>query len=89
MPLESAVKRKVIDDHGTTGSDTGSTEVQVALLTQRISDLTEHVKVHKHDHHSRRGLLILVGRRRRLLTYLQRTDVGRYRALIEKLGLRR
>jgi small subunit ribosomal protein S15 len=64
-------------------------EVQVALLTRRINDLTEHLKVHKHDHHSRRGLLLLVGRRRRLLQYLHRTDIERYRALIGKLGLRR
>jgi small subunit ribosomal protein S15 len=64
-------------------------EVQVALLTRRISDLTEHLKMHKHDHHSRRGLLLLVGRRRRLLQYLYREDIERYRALIQKLGLRR
>jgi small subunit ribosomal protein S15 len=70
-------------------SDTGSTEVQVSLLTARINHLTEHLKVHKKDHHSRRGLLMLVGRRRRLLDYLRRNDVERYRALIAKLGLRR
>lgn len=70
-------------------SDTGSTEVQVALLTARINHLTEHLKVHKKDHHTRRGLLMLVGRRRRLLDYLRRNDVERYRALIAKLGLRR
>ena len=70
-------------------SDTGSTEVQVALLTERINHLTEHLKVHKKDHHSRRGLLMLVGRRRRLLDYLRRNDVERYRALIAKLGLLR
>ncbi|MFI5099923.1 MAG: 30S ribosomal protein S15, partial [Actinomycetes bacterium] len=70
-------------------SDTGSPEVQVALLTKRISDLTEHLKLHKHDHHSRRGLLLLVGQRRRLLQYLQKTDIQRYRSLIERLGLRR
>jgi small subunit ribosomal protein S15 len=70
-------------------SDTGSTEVQVALLTARINHLTEHLKVHKKDHHSRRGLLMLVGRRRRLLDYLRRNDIERYRALIAKLGLRR
>ena len=69
--------------------DTGSPEVQVALLSRRIADLTEHLKEHKHDHHSRRGLLLLVGRRRRLLNYLAKTDINRYRALIEKLGLRR
>lgn len=70
-------------------SDTGSTEVQVALLTERINHLTEHLKVHKKDHHSRRGLLMLVGRRRRLLDYLRRNDVARYRELIARLGLRR
>ncbi len=89
MPLETAVKKEIIDGHATSEGDTGSPEVQVALLTRRISDLTEHLKVHKHDHHSRHGLLLLVGRRRRLLHYLQREDIARYRALIEKLGLRR
>ena len=69
--------------------DTGSPEAQVALLTKRIADLTEHLKQHKHDHHSRRGLLLLVGRRRRLLKYLASVDVARYRSLIERLGLRR
>ena len=72
-----------------TEGDTGSPEVQVALLTRRINDLTEHLKSHKHDHHSRRGLLLLVGRRRRLLKYLQDKDISRYRKLIERLGLRR
>ena len=75
--------------HRTHETDTGSTEVQVALLSERIAHLTEHLKMHKKDHHSRRGLLMLVGRRRRLLDYLRRTDVERYRALIAKLGLRR
>ena len=89
MPLDSPVKAEIIGQHATGEGDTGSPEVQVALLTRRISDLTEHLKVHKHDHHSRRGLLLLVGRRRRLLGYLARTDITRYRALIEKLGLRR
>ena len=70
-------------------ADTGSPEVQVAVLTKRIAELTEHLKVHKHDHHSRRGLLLLVGRRRRLLQYLAKKDINRYRALIERLGLRR
>lgn len=79
----------VIEEHGRHPGDTGSPEVQVALLTQRINHLTEHLKVHRKDHHSRRGLLMLVGRRRRLLNYLQRNDVERYRALIAKLGLRR
>ena len=89
MPLDTAVKKEIIADNATSEGDTGSPEVQVALLTKRISDLTEHLKVHKHDHHSRRGLLLLVGRRRRLLQYLSREDISRYRALIEKLGLRR
>ncbi len=89
MPLDSTVKTEIIGQHATSEGDTGSPEVQVALLTRRISDLTEHLKVHKHDHHSRRGLLLLVGRRRRLLKYLQKTDISRYRALIERLGLRR
>ena len=89
MPLDSTVKTEIIGQHATSEGDTGSPEVQVALLTRRISDLTEHLKVHKHDHHSRRGLLLLVGRRRRLLKYLQKTDITRYRALIERLGLRR
>ena len=82
-------KAGTIQEHRTHESDTGSTEVQVALLTQRIDDLTEHLKVHAKDHHSRRGLLMMVGRRRRLLDYLRRNDVERYRALIAKLGLRR
>jgi small subunit ribosomal protein S15 len=89
MALEADVKNKIIQDYATTESDTGSPEVQVAMLTQRIKDLTEHLKVHKHDHHSRRGLLLLVGRRKRLLAYLQKTDIQRYRSLLERLGLRR
>ncbi len=89
MPLDTQVKKEIITEHATSEGDTGSPEVQVALLTKRINGLTEHLKVHKHDHHSRRGLLLLVGRRRRLLKYLSREDVTRYRALIEKLGLRR
>ena len=89
MPLDAEVKKQIFADYATTEGDTGSPEVQVALLTRRINDLTEHLKVHKHDHHSRRGLLLLVGRRRRLLKYLYRTDIERYRALIGKLGLRR
>ncbi len=89
MPLASDTKKQIITEHATGDADTGSPEVQVALLTRRIADLTEHLKLHKHDHHSRRGLLLLVGRRRRLLKYLQKTDIGRYRALIERLGLRR
>jgi small subunit ribosomal protein S15 len=78
-----------IAEHRLHETDTGSPEVQVALLTERINHLTEHLKVHSKDHHSRRGLLVLVGRRRRLLDYLRRNDVERYRALIAKLGLRR
>jgi small subunit ribosomal protein S15 len=89
VPLDAASKQKIMADYATGENDTGSPEVQVAMLTQRIKDLTEHLKTHKHDHHSRRGLLILVGQRRRLLQYLQRTDIGRYRSLIERLGLRR
>jgi small subunit ribosomal protein S15 len=89
VPLDTAVKQEIIAGHATTEGDTGSPEVQVALLTRRINDLNEHLKVHKHDHHSRRGLLLLVGRRRRLLNYLRRTDIERYRVLREKLGLRR
>ena len=89
MPLDTEVKKEIISEHATNEGDTGSPEVQVALLTKRISDLTEHLKVHKHDHHSRRGLLLLVGRRRRLLQYLAKKDINRYRALIERLGLRR
>lgn len=82
-------KEKLIADYATVDGDTGSPEVQVALLTARINHLTEHLKTHKKDHHSRRGLLQLVGRRRRLLQYLQRHDVERYRSLIGRLGLRR
>ena len=89
MPLDTATKQKVMADHGTVEGDTGSPEVQVALLSRRIADLTEHLKTHKHDHHSRRGLLLLVGRRRRLLKYLAKKDINRYRSLIERLGLRR
>ncbi|MDR1426378.1 MAG: 30S ribosomal protein S15 [Bifidobacteriaceae bacterium] len=89
MPLDSATKQRIIVEYATHPGDTGSPEVQVALLTQRIKDLTEHFKVHKHDHHSRRGLLLLVGQRRRLLGYLQEIDIERYRSLIARLGLRR
>ena len=89
MPLESAVKAQIIAEYGSGPADTGIPEVQVAMLSKRISDLTEHLKMHRHDHHSRRGLLILVGQRRRLLQYLSRTDIARYRTLIERLGLRR
>ena len=89
MPLESDAKKAIIEEYATHPGDTGSPEVQVAMLTQRIKDLTEHLKEHKHDHHSRRGLLLLVGQRRRLLGYLQDIDIERYRSLIERLGLRR
>ncbi len=89
MSLDSATKKQIMTEFATTPGDTGSPEVQVALLTRRISDLTEHLKLHKHDHHSRRGLLILVGQRRRILKYLQKTDIARYRSLIERLGIRR
>jgi len=89
MPLDSATKKDIMTEYATVEGDTGSPEVQVALLTQRINDLTGHLKTHKHDHHSRRGLLLLVGQRRRLLKYLAKTDITRYRTLIERLGLRR
>jgi small subunit ribosomal protein S15 len=89
MSLDSATKQQIIAEFGSSPQDTGSPEVQVAMLTRRISELTEHLKSHKHDHHSRRGLLILVGQRRRLLQYLQRTDITRYRSIIERLGIRR
>lgn len=89
MALDAATKQEIMTEYATGDGDTGSPEVQVAMLTRRIRDLTEHLRTHKHDHHSRRGLLILVGQRRRLLQYLQRTDIARYRSLIERLGLRR
>lgn len=89
MSTDTATKQKIMSEHARTEGDTGSPEVQVALLTHRINHLTEHLKEHKHDHHTRRGLLLLVGQRRRLLNYLAKKDIARYRALIEKLGLRR
>jgi small subunit ribosomal protein S15 len=82
-------KKKIIADYGLSEGDTGSPEVQVALLSHRIAHLTEHLKQHKHDHHTRRGLLLLVGRRRRLLNYMAKEDINRYRSIIERLGLRR
>jgi len=82
-------KKKLIDQYKLHGTDTGSPEVQIGLLTHRISYLTEHLKIHKKDHHSRRGLLMLVGQRRRLLNYVKGSDVTRYRGIIETLGLRR
>ena len=89
MSTDVATKKKIIDDYATSDGDTGSPEVQVALLTHRISHLTEHLKEHKHDHHSRRGLLLLVGQRRRLLNYMQKEDINRYRTIVQRLGLRR
>jgi len=89
MALDPQVKTQIIEEYATKPGDTGSPEVQVAVMTRRIIDLTEHLKDHKHDHHSRRGLLLIVGQRRRLLGYLQRIDINRYRKLIERLGLRR
>jgi len=89
VALEKNEKTTVITDYQVHGNDTGSPEVQVALLTERINGLIEHLKTHQHDHHSRRGLLKLVGRRRRLLAYLSGKDKERYRTLIERLGLRR
>ena len=89
MSLTKEEKQDIFGKHGRGDADTGSPEVQIALMTKRINDLTEHLRQHRQDHHSRRGLLKLVGRRRRLLDYLQRRDVERYRALIGELGLRR
>ena len=88
MALPKDVKSQIIADHARTEGDTGSAEVQIALLTQRIRDLTEHLRYHKHDHHTRRGLLQMVGQRRRLLNYLKKIDIERYRAIVAKLGLR-
>lgn len=82
-------KKEIVDKYGKTPEDTGSPEVQIALLSARIADLTEHLKTHKKDHHSRRGMLKMVGQRRGLLDYLKKTDIERYRAIVEKLGLRR
>ncbi|GAA2004761.1 30S ribosomal protein S15 [Brevibacterium samyangense] len=89
MALDPKIKQEIIKEYAVHEGDTGSPEVQIAVLTRRIKDLTEHFKEHKHDHHSRRGLLLLVGQRRRLLGYLQKVDIERYRALIARLGLRR
>ena len=89
MALTKEVKQELIDKHGRAATDTGSPEVQVAMLTKRINDLTEHLRTHSKDHHSRRWLLKLVGRRRRFLAYMQRHDLEGYRALIKELGLRR
>ena len=89
MALTKEAKQEIITKHGRSEADTGSPQVQIAMLTQRINDLTEHLREHKHDHYSRRGLLKLVGQRRRFLNYLQRNDLEGYRALIKELGLRR
>lgn len=89
MSLTKDKKAELVDKYGRDQTDTGSTEVQVALLTERINDLTEHLREHTKDHHSRRGLLMLVGRRRRLLRYLESSDLERYRGLVAELGLRK
>ena len=89
MALTTEQKTSIMAEYATVEGDTGSPEVQIAMLTQRIKDLTEHSRAHKHDHHSRRGLLLLVGRRKRMLRYLEATDIERYRSLIKRLGLRR
>jgi len=89
VPLDAATKQQIMTEYATHEGDTGSPEVQVAMLSKRISDLTEHLKEHKHDHHSRRGLLLLVGQRRRLLKYVAKSDINRYRDLIGRLGIRR
>jgi small subunit ribosomal protein S15 len=87
--LDKAVKAQIIADNATHEGDTGSPEVQIAILTKRINELTEHLKVNKKDHHSRRGLLKMVGKRRNLLNYLIKKDINRYRAIIAKLGIRK
>ena len=89
MALTADEKTQIMNEYATHEGDTGSPEVQVALLSKRIADLTEHLKEHKHDHHSRRGMQLMIGDRRRLLDYLKRVDINRYRSLIERLGLRR
>jgi len=89
MTLTQERKQELVVKFGDSDADTGKTEVQVALLTERINELTEHLRTHSKDHHSRRGLLMLVGRRRRFLNYLQRSDLERYRSVIRELGLRR
>ena len=89
MTMQKDEKQKIIETYAVHEGDTGSPEVQIAILTRRINDLTEHIKVHQKDHHSRRGLLKMVGRRRNLLNYLQKVDIERYRAIVSKLGLRK
>ena len=88
MSITTEKKRELVDRFGRSPNDTGSAEVQVALLTERINELTEHLRSHRKDHHSRRGLLMLVGKRRRLLRYLEHSDIERYRTLVGELGLR-
>jgi small subunit ribosomal protein S15 len=88
MPLSTEVTRDIVQKFGKSDTDNGSTEVQIALLTQRIRDLTEHLKEHKHDYHSTRGLMKLVGRRRRLMRYMEQQNVAKYRELIQELGIR-
>ena len=87
--MDAAEKQKIIEEYAIKPGDTGSPDVQIALLTKRISHLTEHLKAHKGDHHSRRGLMLMVGQRRRLLNYVAKQDIEHYRALIKRLGLRR
>jgi small subunit ribosomal protein S15 len=87
--MDKQTKARIMQEYATTAGDSGSPEVQCALLTQRINELREHFRVHKHDHHSRRGLLMMVGRRKRLLAYLAKKDVERYRTLLARLGLRK
>jgi small subunit ribosomal protein S15 len=89
MPLKTQDKQAIVADFRINDNDSGSSDVQIAVLTRRINDLTEHLKTHKKDHHSRRGLLMMVGKRRRLLEYVRRNDVAKYRSLVERLGLRR
>ena len=89
MALTKEAKQEIISKHGRNEADTGSPQVQIAMLTQRINDLTEHLREHSQDHHSRRGLLMLVGKRRRLLNYLQRSNLESYRSLVKELGLRK
>jgi small subunit ribosomal protein S15 len=89
VALTTEQKKSIMAEYATVENDTGSPEVQIAMLTKRIRDLTEHLKEHKHDHHTRRGLLALVGRRKRLLNYLQKTDIERYRSIIARLEIRR
>ena len=89
MALTAAEKKELVSKYGASASDTGSPEAQIALLSKRIDQITEHLKTNKNDHHNRRGLLLLVGKRRRILQYLAKVDIERYRAIIDKLGIRR